>query len=142
VVKQLAPPLILFVALVVVIGWSFGTLRFGKKFFTMLLVVPWWALLQQYMLLGFAHPRIRALLGEGWQTTAATAAMFALLHLPNPVLTVACAAGGYLWTRQHGREPNLLANALTHTIASAFLANTLPGWLLKNMVVGYNYFLR
>jgi membrane protease YdiL (CAAX protease family) len=70
------------------------------------------------------------------------AALFALLHLPNPALTVACALGGYVWAREFDRSPNLLANALTHTIASALLANSLPGWALKNMVVGYNYFMR
>lgn len=141
VLARLALPLILFIALVVGAGYAFGTLRFGTKFYSMLATVPLWALLQQYMLLAFCHKRLRLLVGEK-RSAIATAALFSLLHLPNPVLTVVCAAGGYLWAREYDRSPNLIANAVTHTVASAFLANTLPGWLLKNMVVGYNYFLR
>ena len=141
VLKRLAPPLGGFILLVVAIGYAAGTLRFGAKFYSMLLTVPLWALIQQYMLLAFANPRLRVLSGEGRSVTV-TAAMFALLHFPNPILMVACAAGGYIWAREYEREPNLLANALTHTLASAFLANSLPGSLLKNMVVGYNFFFR
>ena len=140
--KSLAIPLAVFVLVVIFLGFEFGAPRFGKKFFSMLLFVPAWALLQQYMLLAFAGRRIRFIAGEGRRGTIATAALFSLLHLPNPVLTIACAAGGYLWAREYQREPNLFANALTHAIASAFLANSLPGWMLKNMVVGYSYFLR
>ena len=140
--KPLAIPLAVFVLLVVFVGFEFGALRFGAKFFSMLLFVPVWALLQQYMLLAFVGRRLRSILGGGLSGAFATAALFALLHLPNPVLTIACAAGGYLWARVYEREPNLFANALTHAVASAFLANSLPGWMLKNMVVGYNYFLR
>jgi membrane protease YdiL (CAAX protease family) len=142
VVRRIAPVLAVFVFVVVLIGFGFGTLRFGRKFFSMLLFVPLWAFLQQYLLLAFIGPRLRAILGDGPRSVAITAAVFSLLHLPNPVLTVVCAAGGYIWAREYQRAPNLFANALTHTVASAFLANSLPGWLLKNMVVGYNYFLR
>jgi len=142
VLKRTAPFLAVFVLLVVAIGLEFGTLRFGRKFFSMLIFVPLWALVQQYLLFVFIGRRLRAILGDGPRSIAITATLFSLLHLPNPVLTVVCAAGGYIWAREYQREPNLFANALTHTIASAFLANSLPGWLLKNMVVGYNYFLR
>ncbi|HXG66716.1 MAG TPA: CPBP family glutamic-type intramembrane protease [Blastocatellia bacterium] len=135
-------PLGIFVALAFLIGMAAGSLRFGKKFFSMLLFVPSWALLQQYMLLAFASPRLRVLFGDGRRNVLAAAALFALLHLPNPVLMVVCAVGGYVWARVYEREPNLFAAALTHAVASAFLANSLPGWLLKNMVTGYNYFFR
>jgi hypothetical protein len=108
----------------------------------MLISVPFWAFLQQYMLLAFANRRLRLILGAGTHSVFATAVFFSLLHLPNPVLTLVCALGGYIWAREYEREPNLFANALTHAIASAFLANSIPSSLLKNMVVGYNYFFR
>jgi hypothetical protein len=142
VLKRITPVLAIFVLLIVAIGFEFGTLRFGRKFFSMLLFVPLWAFLQQYLLLVFIGRRLQMILGDGRRSVALTAALFSLLHLPNPVLTLACAAGGYIWAREYQRSPNLFASALTHTVASAFLANSLPGWLLKNMVVGYNYFLR
>jgi hypothetical protein len=135
-------PLAAFVALAVAVGLAAGTLRFGSRFFSMLAGVPLWALLQQYMLLAFANRRLRVIVGAGRGSVQATAALFSLLHLPNPILTVACAFGGYAWAREYEREPNLFANAITHTIASAFLANSLSHSLLKNMVVGYNCFFR
>jgi hypothetical protein len=138
--RRLALPLCLFIVTVVAIGYAAGTLRFGTRFYSMLLTVPLWALLQQYMLLAFSNHRLRVLTA-GWSVQV-TAAMFALLHFPNPVLMIVCAAGGYIWAREYERGPNLFANALTHTVASAFLANSLPGSLLKNMVVGYNFFFR
>lgn len=140
VIRRLALPLGAFVVSVVVVGWAAGTLRFGAKFYSMLLSVPLWALLQQYMLLAFINHRLRVLTGA--RSAAATALIFALLHFPNPILMIVCAAGGYIWARDYEREPNLFATAVTHTVASAFLANSLPGSVLKNMVVGYNYFFR
>ena len=142
VLKDLSIPLALFVLVVLIVGFGFGAPRFGKKFWSMLLFVPAWALLQQYMLLAFVGRRFRLIFGEGFPGIVVTSVLFSLLHLPNPILMVACAAGGYLWSREYQREPNLFSNALTHAVASAFLANALPGWMLKNMVVGYNYFLR
>lgn len=142
VLRRIALPLVLFVLLMAAIGLAVGSLRFGSKFFSMLATVPAWALVQQYMLLAFSNRRLRIIFGEGRRSVISTAALFSLLHLPNPILTVACCAGGYIWAREYERSPNLIANALTHAIASAFLANSLPRALLKNMVVGYNYFLR
>jgi hypothetical protein len=139
---DLTPPLLLFVALVVGIGAISGSLRFKGRFFSMLVVVPFWACFQQYMLLAFANRRFAVLFSNKDATVLATAALFGILHMPNPVLMVATTVGGYLWAREYERRPNIFANSITHGIASAFLANTLPHWLLKNMVVGYNHFFR
>jgi len=142
VLRALAVPFGAAIAVMLVVGLSAGTLRFGGKFVRMLIGVPVWAVLQQYMLLAFVHRRVRVVIGPGTRSIAASAGLFAVLHLPNPALTVACAVAGAVWVWQYDRSPNLLANAVTHTMASAFLANTLPATMLKNMVVGYNYYLR
>jgi hypothetical protein len=139
---DLTPALLLFVALMVGIGALSGSLRFKGRFYSMLVVVPFWACFQQYMLLAFANRRFAVLFGNKDATVLATAALFGILHMPNPVLMVATTVGGYLWAREYERRPNIFANSITHGIASAFLANTLPHWLLKNMVVGYNHFFR
>jgi hypothetical protein len=135
---RLAP----FVALLLLVGVTAHSLQFGARFYSMLAGVPLWALLQQYMLFVFVHRRLRVVLGEGRRVVIVTALLFALLHLPNPMLTVACALAGFIWAQAYERSPNLFANALTHTIASALIANSLPHWLLKNMVVGTNHFFR
>jgi hypothetical protein len=140
VLGSLAMPLAAFILFVVAAGTVGGTLKFGTKFFSMLVGVPLWALIQQYMLLAFVHRRFKVIFKD--QGAMATAALFSFLHLPNPALTIVCALGGYIWARQYDREPNLFASALTHAVASAFLANSLPRALLRNMVVGYMYFFR
>lgn len=137
---RLALPLGGFVLLVVSIGLAAGTLHFGAKFFSMLEFVPAWALVQQYMLMAFVNRRLRLIAGE--RSALWTAALFAFLHLPNPILVLACAFAGFIWAREYERAPNLFAIALTHAVASAFLANSLPRPLLKNLVTGYNYFFR
>ena len=135
---RLAP----FLAAILLIGLATHSLRFGERFYGMLLSVPLWALLQHYMLLVFVHRRLRVILGYGRRVVIITALLFALLHLPNPMLTVACAIAGYVWAQAYERSPNLFANAVTHAIASALIANALPHWLLKNMVVGLNHYFR
>jgi membrane protease YdiL (CAAX protease family) len=129
------------VIVVVSIGLMADSLRLGRRFWTIFLGVPVWALLQQYLLLGFAHRRLRVILGSGRPAVLATTAVFGVMHLPNPTLALVCALGGFVWAREYDRSPNLFAHALSHGVGSAFLANSLPPELLKNMVVGYRYLL-
>ena len=135
---RLAP----FIALVVLVGMAADSVHLSARFYGMLMGVPLWALLQQYMLFAFVYPRLRVALGEGQRAVFVTALLFALLHLPNPMLTLACALAGLIWAQAFARSPNLFANAVTHTLGSAVIANSLPHWLLKNMVVGTNHFFR
>ena len=142
VLRRISAQLALFIALILLIGFATDSLNFCMRFLGMLLAVPLWALLQQYLLLAFVHRRLRLILGEGHRVVIITALVFAFFHLPNLMLTVACAVAGYIWTWAYERSPNLLANAMTHTIASAIIANSLPHWLLQNMFVGANHFYR
>ena len=129
------------VVVLVSIGLMADSLRLGPRFWSIFLGVPVWALLQQYLLLGFAHRRLRVILGSERAAVLATTAVFGVMHLPNPTLTLVCALGGFVWAREYDRSPNLFAHAISHGVGSAFLANSLPPELLKNMVVGYRYLL-
>jgi membrane protease YdiL (CAAX protease family) len=122
------------------IGLAAGTVRFGPRSWWVFATSPAWALLQQYLLLAFVHRRLRVVLNSGSRAVLATTAVFAVMHFPNPALTVVCAIGGFVWAREYERSPNLFAHTLTHAIGSAFVAGSLPRELLKNMVVGYRYF--
>src|SRR5262245_59952581 len=82
---DLLPFLIVFVLAMVSIGLVCGSVKLGARFWSMLAIVPPWALLQQYMLLAFANHRFRVLLDGGESTAIATAMLFGALHLPNPV---------------------------------------------------------
>jgi hypothetical protein len=134
-------PFLLGLAVVLVgIGLAAGTLRFRVKSWSIIASLPVWAFLQQYLLLAFVHRRVHVLVNSGRRAVMVTTAIFAIMHLPNPALTVVCALGGFVWAREYDRSPNLFAHTLTHAIGSAILASSLPRAVLKNMVVGFRYF--
>src|SRR5262249_53023662 len=89
VLSRILLPCVVFIVAVILIGWNLGSLRFGQKFYSMWLSVPMWALLQQYMLLAFAMPRLKKIV-RGRNYVLATAALFSIFHLPNPVLAIVC----------------------------------------------------
>ncbi|GBC82726.1 hypothetical protein HRbin10_01857 [bacterium HR10] len=124
---------------ILALGLAFGSLNLGDRFLFHLKTLPLWALVQQYALQGFIHRRLQDLWGMGRRTVFSVATIFALLHLPNPVLVVGTFLGGYVWAWVFQREPNLFALAASHTLLSAVLANSLPASLLPNMKVGWGY---
>jgi len=124
---------------ILAIGFAFESVNLGERFLFHLRTLPLWTLVQQYALQGFIHRRLQDLLGKGNRTALSVAVIFALLHLPNPVLVVGTFLGGYVWAWTFQREPNLLALAASHTLLSALLANAFPASLLPNMKVGWGY---
>ncbi|MEW6732978.1 MAG: CPBP family glutamic-type intramembrane protease [Acidobacteriota bacterium] len=139
---ELALPVACLAVLLVVIGLTLGTLHLQRKFFLQLAGIPVWALFQQYITQSFVNRRLQIIFGPGVKSAALTAVIFAAVHLPNPLLTIATAVAGYMWARSYQRAPNLYAIALSHGLLSTLFANVMPKWLLPNMVVGYNYLLK
>ena len=99
-----------------------------------------WGLVQQFALQGFINRRAQILWGQGVLSVLVVAALFALLHLPNPGLMLATFAGGLLWAAVYQREPNLYALALSHGLMTWVLVSTIPPPLLKGLRVGYKFF--
>jgi hypothetical protein len=104
------------------------------------ILVPLWALFQQYALQGFINRRAQIVLGTGWKSILLVSVIFSALHLPNPMLTVLTLIGGFVWAAVYQRQPNLFALAISHTIASIVLALTLAQNLFLNLRVGFKYF--
>src|SRR5688500_18222519 len=50
------------------------------------LLVPLWALFQQYVLQGYINRRAQIVLDRGWKSVLLVGLLFAVVHLPNPVL--------------------------------------------------------
>ena len=137
----LAPPMLGAALVVALVGWTYRSFRVSKL--ENWQWVAWlfaWGLIQQYALHGFVNRRAQIIWGRGWRSVLAVASVFALLHLPNPLLTAATFAGGLLWAWAYQRTPNLPALALSHALMTWVLVSTLPESALGGLRVGYKYF--
>jgi hypothetical protein len=140
-VRLLFWPTLLAVIVVFVIGWLLaGPPAVSRLMRSRLLLLPAWALLQQYALQGFVNRRAQVVFGKGAASILVVAAVFAGLHLPNPVLTGLTFAGGLIWAAVYQREANLFALAASHTVASLSLAVALPLNVINGLRVGFKYF--
>ncbi|HEU5393280.1 MAG TPA: CPBP family intramembrane glutamic endopeptidase, partial [Candidatus Methylomirabilis sp.] len=99
-----------------------------------------WGVLQQYGLLCIYYRRFRELLpGPGGRALRAASAVFALLHLPNPFLTIATFGAGALSCWLYRRTPNLIVLGIMHGVISFLIVETLPDSITMGMRVGPGY---
>jgi membrane protease YdiL (CAAX protease family) len=139
--RLLILPMIGLGTLILVVGWFGRSLRAEK-----LQVWQWvvwlfvWGLIQQYVLQGFINRRAQILWGSGVRSILLVALVFALLHLPNPWLSVATFIGGAVWAAVYQRVPNLPALALSHGLMSLLLASSFPASAINSLRVGIRYF--
>lgn len=141
VIRLLALPMIVATILIVLIGWLTGGLRFDFALLrTRFLLLPVWAFFQQYVIQSFINRRAQIVWGRGIGSILVVAFLFALLHFPNPWLSLATFAGGVLWAMVYQRAPNLYALAISHSFMSLLLALALPPSILNSLRVGFKYF--
>lgn len=140
--RLLALPMLLCACVILALGWLKGSLHFDKALlWRWSLWLPVWGLLQQYVLQGFINRRAQIACGKsGIGSVLIVAAVFALLHLPNPWLTVATFAGGAIYAHVYQRAPNLFALGLSHGLMALVLASSLSAATLHNLRVGFRYF--
>jgi membrane protease YdiL (CAAX protease family) len=140
-VRLLLLPMIGLGVLIVFTGWLSNGLRSDKlQIWQWVVWLPVWGLIQQYVLQGFINRRAQVLWGRGARSVLLVAFVFALLHLPNPWLTIATFIGGAVWAAVYQRAPNLPALALSHGLMSLLLASSFPASAINSLRVGIRYF--
>jgi hypothetical protein len=98
-----------------------------------------WAGIQQLVLQCFFLSRSLRLLRDSTAAVALSASMFAIAHLPNPILTFVCWICGVASCLFFLRYRNLFAVSVAHAILGISIAITIPGPVDHNMRVGLGY---
>ncbi|MGA2890180.1 MAG: CPBP family glutamic-type intramembrane protease [Terracidiphilus sp.] len=98
-----------------------------------------WAFVQQFLLQCFFLSRLLRLLPNVKLAVAAAAVLFAVAHLPNPILTPITLLWGLAACLLFLRDRNLYALGMAHAIAGISIAIAVPGPLDHNMRVGMGY---
>jgi hypothetical protein len=126
----------------IVIAVHFHTLRLPPSPVLFVRHYAWyaiWAGLQQLMLQCVFLARAMRLIPNATAAAGLSATLFAIAHLPNPVLTVITLVCGLAACLFFLHYRNLWPLAMAHAILGIAIAITIPGHLDHNMRVGISY---
>ena len=98
-----------------------------------------WALFQQLLLQGYFLARTLRLIPNPNLAVLLTASVFALAHLPNPVLTPLTLVWGLAACLLFIHSRNVYPLAIAHAVFGICIAITVPASILHNMRVGQGY---
>lgn len=97
-----------------------------------------WALLQEFILQSFMYVRLERMLGSR-QALFVASGLFALAHLPSPLLTLLSLLGALFFCEMFRRYRNIFPLGLVHAALGLTIAASLPDRLLHHMRVGIGY---
>jgi membrane protease YdiL (CAAX protease family) len=100
-----------------------------------------WAAVQQFLMQCFFLLRLLRLLPSAKFAAVIAALIFALAHLPNPILTSVTLIWGFAACLVFLHYRNLYPLAIAHAIFGIAIAVTVPGPVDHNMRVGLGYLI-
>jgi hypothetical protein len=98
-----------------------------------------WSFVQQFLMQGYFLFRLLHIVPRREWAAVASAAIFALAHLPNPILTSMTLIWGFCACFVFLRCRNVYPLALAHALLGITVAITIPGPVVRNMRVGLGY---
>jgi Type II CAAX prenyl endopeptidase Rce1-like len=98
-----------------------------------------WSFLQEFLLQIYVLMRLMRLIPRRSIAIAAAAFLFAVAHIPNPVLMVLTLVWGFIACPLFLRYRNLYALGMAHAILGLCVAITVPDALHHHMRVGLGY---
>ena len=99
-----------------------------------------WAMIQEFILQSFFFLRFEPVFG-GKRSVWIAAFLFAIAHVPNPVLTPLSFFGALLFCEMFRRYRNLYPIGVIHALLGLTIAASLPDSLLHHMRVGIGYLM-
>ncbi len=98
-----------------------------------------WALFQQFVLQSYFFVRLEFIVGNSRRAVAVCAALFSLLHIPNPFLMLITLAAGLVFCELFRRHRSLYPLGLAHAVCGLCIAMTLSTNLHYGMRVGQGF---
>src|SRR5262245_31685365 len=99
-----------------------------------------WCLFQQFGLQSFFPNRLLTIFPRANHAAWASAAVFAVFHIPNPVLMPVTFFGGYILTRVFIAHRNLIPLALSQAVVGMALSFVMPSAWHHGLRVGPGYY--
>lgn len=99
-----------------------------------------WSILQQFILESFIYVRLESLYGSLCAVLAASC-LFAIAHLPSPLLTVLAFLGALFFCEMFRRYRNIYPLGIVHGGLGLTIAASLPNNVLHHMRVGIGYLM-
>lgn len=101
-----------------------------------------WCVIQQYLVQSYFHRRLMQVVRTPHLSSALVALMFGACHLPNTILVMVTAFGGYLLAEVYAHHRNIWPLALAQAVGGILVATLAPPAMIHNMRVGPGYYIR
>lgn len=126
------------VAVILAAGAWLGTIHDRRDFLGNLGALVVWGGAQQWILQTVVLREAQRATSPAMAIVLA-AGLFAVVHLPNPFLTVVTFAGGLAWCSIYARHPNVLPLALSHALATLAILYAFDEAITGRLRIGYSY---